>query len=53
MRQDTERHARRAYTVTFQAQPWNPDTFADEIREQLLLLSAHIEHIHITCARDG
>jgi hypothetical protein len=52
MNGDTKRHARRTYTVTFQAQPWNPDTFPDEIREQLLLLPAYIEHIHITCDPD-
>jgi hypothetical protein len=52
MTSEAERHARRRYTVTFQAQPWNPDTLPDVIRDQLLLLPAYVEDIHITCEPD-
>ncbi len=49
---DPDAHAPRRHTVTFTAQPWQPDTFADAIRQQLLLLPGYVEHIQITSGRD-
>ncbi len=47
----TDAHAPRRYTVTFTAQPWQPDTFADAIREQVLLLPGYVERISVTAVQ--
>ncbi len=52
MTDPTDTHPRRRYTVTFDAQPWQPDTFPTAIRSQILLLPAYVEHVEITTGPD-